>query len=486
MDPAELEQKWVEEAMQAAAIDAAHWRPGRGVDHNRQTIQAVYGYYGKRFVAHNFLLWADMANVIGATFYAAFMDLAILPDAARQLVRSLGRAWRHLRRDAAGELGFYETLFLTMQKKIFEDQASMHEAYLDGGLTEIKRFYDAGIIDLTTREAWEQIDLGRNTGEQDALDNGCRMLLWREQRDIIDRFYVTMFNHHRPEGWAFTYAMTLAGTPSVPEARSMAEVFPVVFPPQWVPAPIRITTPLPDGNVAHFADRWRLIEADTLPAYLKYVRGDLNEALKSALVPVAERAKRYRLDIQACPLMLGLLTRWGISRGSARTADAPGGWMSTLVRREPVVLDVRTKSSASALGLQAARRNLIWTAPGRRPFKVEVDLPAGRVYKANAEMVAATSFPASGPTNHISVRLPPTDLNETEKYLGQYAVVWGFKATDVAKWKNNAVALANSSHRAHSTQVFRPTAPLDFVRPEFEVAHHVGDKFFVISALFSW
>ena len=486
MDPAELEQKWVEEAMQAAAIDPAHWRPGRGADHNRQTIQAVYGYYGKRFVAHNFLLWADMANVIGATFYAAFMDLAILPDAARQFVRSLGRAWRHLRRDAAGELGFYETLFLTMQKKIFEDQASMHEAYLDGGLPEIKRFYEAGIIDLTTREAWEQIDLGRNTGDQDALDNGCRMLLWREQRDIIDRFYVTMFNHHGPEGWAFTYAMTLAGTPSVPGARSMAEVFPVVFPPQCVPAPVRITTPLPDGNVAQFADRWRLIEADTLPAYLKYVRGDLNEALKSALVPVAERAEQYRLDIRACPLLLGLLTRWGIRRGSGLTADAPGGWSSTLVRRGPVVLDVRTKSSASALGLQAARRNLIWTAPGRRPFKVEVDLPAGRVYKADAEMVAATSFPASGPTNHISVRLPPLDLNAAEECIGQYAVAWGIKATDVAKWKNNAVALANSSHRAHSTQVFRPTTPLDFVRPEFEVAHHVGDKFFVISALFSW
>ncbi len=485
MDPGELEQKWVDLAMEAAAIDPAHWRPGRGVDHNRQTIQAVYGYYGKRFVAHNFLLWADMANVIGATFYAAFMDLAILPDTARQFVRSLGRAWRHLRREAAGELGFYETLFLTMQKKIFEDQASMHEAYLVGGLPEIQRFYQAGVIDLTTLEAWQQIDLGRKNGAQDALDNGCRMLLWREQRDIIDRFYVTMFNHHGPEGWAFTYAMTLAGTPSVPGARSMAEVFPVVFPPQWVPAPIRITTPLPDGNVAHFADRWRLIEADTLPAYLKYVSGDLNEALKSALVPVAKRAEQYRLDIQAVPLMWGLLTRWGMRCGSVPTADAPGGWKSTVVRREPVVLDLHTKPSARKLGLEATRRNLIWSAPGRRPFKVEVDLPEGRVYQANAEMVAATSFPASGPTNHISVRLPPLDLNETEKYLGKFAVVWGLKANEVSKWKNSAAGLANSTHRAHSTQVFRPD-PVDFVRLELEVAHHVGDRFFVISALFSW
>jgi hypothetical protein len=484
MDPGELEQKWVDAAMKAAAIDPKHWRPARGVDQNRKTIQAVYGYYGDRFVAHDFLLWADMANVIGATFYAAFMDLAILPDAARQLVKSLGRAWRALRREAGDGLGYYETLFLTMQKKIFEDQASMHEAYLDGGLPEIERFYQAGIIDLATQEAWQEIDRGRRDGAQDALDNGCRMLLWREQRDIIDRFYVTMFNHHGPEGWAFTYAMTLAGTPSVPKARSMAEVFPVVLPPRQIPAPIRITTPFADGNVAHFADRWRLIEADTLPKYLTYVCDDKDQALKSALVPVADRAKDYRLDITAPRLLLGLLTRWGIRRGSALSADAPGGWSSTQVGEEPVVLDLRTESAARTLGLEAAQRNLVWTAPGRRPFKVEIDLPGARVYEADAEMVAATSFPASGPPNHISVRLPPLDLNATEACLRRYAADWGIDPNDVSNWKTSTAGLAGAD-RAHSTQVFRPAA-VDFVRLEFEVAHHVGDSFFVISALFSW
>src|SRR5262245_62916285 len=31
-----------------------------------------------------------------------------------------------------------ETTFLTMQKKIFEDQATMHEAYLAGGLPQVE------------------------------------------------------------------------------------------------------------------------------------------------------------------------------------------------------------------------------------------------------------------------------------------------------------------------------------------------------------
>jgi hypothetical protein len=67
-------------------------------------------------------------------FYAGFRDLGVLPDAVRgALIAALGRASRRLAGHAAGDLGFYETTFLIMQKKIFEDQAAMHEAYLTDG-----------------------------------------------------------------------------------------------------------------------------------------------------------------------------------------------------------------------------------------------------------------------------------------------------------------------------------------------------------------
>ena len=69
--------------------------------------------------------------MIGPAFYAGFRDLGLLPDAVRTAVLALfGRGSRRLHPPAAGDLGFYETTFLTMQKKIFEDQATMHEAYL--------------------------------------------------------------------------------------------------------------------------------------------------------------------------------------------------------------------------------------------------------------------------------------------------------------------------------------------------------------------
>jgi hypothetical protein len=112
------------------------------VEENRRTIEAVYGYYGRLFLDRPYLQWAGLAGMIGPAFYAGFRDLGFLPDAVRAAVIAvLGRASRRLARRDAGDLGFYETTFLTMQKKIFEDLAGMHEAYLAGGVAQIEEFY---------------------------------------------------------------------------------------------------------------------------------------------------------------------------------------------------------------------------------------------------------------------------------------------------------------------------------------------------------
>src|SRR5262249_48973726 len=131
---------------------------------------------------------------------------------------SPGSGVRHGGRAAAprADPGFYETTFLTMQKKIFEDQATMHEAYLAGGLPQVEEFYRARIIDLATLAAWRQIDTGRRGGDQAAVADGNRTLLFREQHDIIDRFYAQMLGHGGLAGSAFTYLLTLTGAPSVP------------------------------------------------------------------------------------------------------------------------------------------------------------------------------------------------------------------------------------------------------------------------------
>src|SRR5262249_41250607 len=135
VEPHELKEALLDRAFERAGIDRSTWRPSRGVAENRKTVEAVYAYYGRLFLEHPYLEWAGMASMIGPAFYAGFMDLGFVPDAWRSAVHAvLGRASRRLARRGAGDLGFYETTFLTMQKKIFEDQAPMHEAYLAHGL----------------------------------------------------------------------------------------------------------------------------------------------------------------------------------------------------------------------------------------------------------------------------------------------------------------------------------------------------------------
>jgi hypothetical protein len=184
----ELNELWLARALDRAGIDRSRWHPSVGVEDNRRTIEAVYDYYGRLFSDHPYVLWSGMAGMIGPAFYAGLMDIGWLPDVARRAIIALpGRASRRLHTWAAGDLGFYETIFLTMQKKIFEDQAPMHEAYLAEGLTEIERFYRARIIDRATFVAWQRIDRGRGEAGATLLDSGNRALLWREQREIIDR-----------------------------------------------------------------------------------------------------------------------------------------------------------------------------------------------------------------------------------------------------------------------------------------------------------
>jgi hypothetical protein len=77
-----------------------------------------------------------------------------------------------------------------MQRKIFEHQALMHEAYLGAGLEAIRALRGAGIIDGATAQAWAQID----SGERDAVRAGNRTLLFREHRTP------TMLAHVRRPG----------------------------------------------------------------------------------------------------------------------------------------------------------------------------------------------------------------------------------------------------------------------------------------------
>jgi hypothetical protein len=61
----ELQQAWLDRALDSAGVDRGSWRPGRGVEENRRTIEAVYGYYGRLFLDRPYLQWAGLAGMIG-------------------------------------------------------------------------------------------------------------------------------------------------------------------------------------------------------------------------------------------------------------------------------------------------------------------------------------------------------------------------------------------------------------------------------------
>jgi hypothetical protein len=485
-DPHELTERWFEAALDRAGVKRDRWHPAAGFRENRRTVEAVYNYYGRLYADHDYLLWAGMAAMIGPSFYAAFMDIGFLPDIARRLAADVrGHLSRRESRDAAGDLGFYEDLFLTMQKKIFEDQASMHEAYLAGGIPEIERLYAANIIDLATFAAWQEIDRGRNQPSRQALETGCRILLWREQREIIGRFYETMLDRHGWEGRVFTRLMTLAGAPSIPGARSQSQVFPLYLWAELARRTLRLRTPLARGNIARFADRWGLIQKDTLPAYLRYVTRDPAQARRDVETPVSLRAARLGILARGPALALTFVTRWRLSIGSPGAASAGDGATLTTTTGETIVFDLEAPPTAEALGLSGSESTHVWLGAGGRGMPVEIRLPGKRAFSTDADVVAVTSFDADRPLSQIMVTLSAADVDEAERRLTQHAADWGIDPADVAQWKDMAARLTGSTDRTHGTQVLGP-ASVGFVTIEFEIAHHARERAFHISALFTW
>jgi hypothetical protein len=483
----EVKQRWLTQALHNAGIDERVWHPGAGVDANRGTIERVYGYYAQLYLRNTFLEWAGMATLVGPAFYAGFRDLGALPDAARRAVAYVfGRASRRLARWAAGDLGRYETTFLVMQKKIFEDQAVMHEAYLGGGLAAIGELRDRAIIDDATFEAWGRIDASKRNGAKAALDDGNRELLFREQHDIIDRFYMRMFED-LALGRLFTYLLTLVGAPSLPQARSYAEVFPfAVRLTVDEQTSLALATPFAAGNIALFADRWALIEADTLPDYLRLIHDRSAEADKLIGTPISERVGSFRLFARLGTLARNFLTHWALRRvgvaGAPAAAIAPAAAAS-------VSLDLRRPPDSVVTELPPGRSSRIWEGRSRERFDLLVRLPGDRVYHASATRAALLASRRGQPPDRLIVTRPSFDLDGARREVQRFAADWNIPADALDDWQGRAQLRARREgdyrSRAYSTQILT-AADLGPVKLQLQVAQHIQEDLFVITAQFTW
>jgi len=346
-------------------------------------------------------------------------------------------------------------------------------AYIGGGLDAIRTLGLAGIIDSATERAWEQID----SGDPAQVQAGNRTLLYREQHDIVDMFYVDMHGHSPPSGRVFTYLLTLAATPAVPGTKSYCDVIPLTLSaPISRRARVAMRTPPAAGNLALFTNRWELIERDTLPVYQRLIAEHAAEAHALIERPIAQRTGRFRLLRRGGQIVLALVTHWRLALESAPALLVAAG--------EEVTIDLTMPPTRADVGLADASESRVWTNLQRRPFRVSVSLSGGRTFSTEAVLAVLLSPEPDGNPTRLTVKLPATDLAGAQSTLAELAPEWQLDEAEIAKSAARAAAVTTASH-VYSTRVFG-AHPAGFVRLEFQLEHHVEQDEYVVDGLFSW
>lgn len=308
-----LRQYWGESAMRAAGIDPLHWDPAKGVAHNRDDIYDVYAFYAELYKNDPRMEWIGMANQVGPTFIAGFEDIAVLrkmaalgvdiSDFLDEADPATVRLMTQLARMGEADLKFYEETFLAMQKEIFEDIGSQHYAYQEGGIAEIQRLERAGVVNQRMALAWTLTDSvppysdpqqfhSLTQGQQAALHNASYNMADQEQNYVIADDYDDI--RARPTGPLFTNAMTLMGEPSIEGAKRYYEQFPAVEPYFDVNRSPMAGVDLHVGNISVAADRWNLIDKDTLSAYENWLHGE-KDPYGEMTKPMDARVDEYRM-----------------------------------------------------------------------------------------------------------------------------------------------------------------------------------------------
>lgn len=313
-----LQRMYVTRAAEKVGIDMATWQLDRGAPALMPQVAGSYEYYASLYLDDPAFTWAGMANMVGPDFAAGFLDLHSFRDHIQTARPLAPPSIRPLIDQLAGmgddEIAFYERTFLGMQKDIFLDASTMHEAYLDGGMTSIDELRAAGLLrganddpvdaalsERQTYSAWQDIDAGRRTGDQDRIAQGNETLLLREQRDTIQGAYQQMHDRE-PTGEALTTMLGIVGDASIPGTKTLGQFEGGID----VPVDVNPFSPgtqgwvdhwyIPQGNISEFDTRWDYIEGDTLPAWQQLVQDDPDRARELVGGSVPDRIRQRRLD----------------------------------------------------------------------------------------------------------------------------------------------------------------------------------------------
>lgn len=277
------------QATEEAGIDLATWNPFDGFTANRSNMIKSYRYYEDFQLSHRELQWAGMGGQVGGDFGGGIADIewatqlydtpgiqqmasdilrqvetAFGPEAVDQLPGGLS-----VLADRAGDittedLYWFVTQVVIMQKAIFSDLMPMHFVYVHEGIPGLEEMHRAGLFGDDILDAWYDVA----SGDPDRIAYGNMTLLQREQGWVVSDIWDDVRAYKDGLGEAFTYMMTLAGSPSVAGVPALRDHNPIQLQgmlPDGRAATLH--TPLPSWDWSVYDQRWEYVTTQLLPRY---------------------------------------------------------------------------------------------------------------------------------------------------------------------------------------------------------------------------
>jgi hypothetical protein len=318
------------QSTEEAGIDLASWDPFAGFTPNRQNMLKSYRYYEDSQLARRELQWAGMGGQVGGDFGGGIADIEWatqiygtpgLQDAARNVINAVEAAagpsavaqlpgGLRVLAERAGDittddLYWFIAQVVIMQKAIYSDLMPMHYVYSREGIAGLEEMYRAGLFPTEIMTAWYDVA----SGDRDRIAHGNMVLLKREQQWVVGEHWDRVRAYKDGLGEAFTFMMTLAGSPSVAGVPPLRDHLAVTIPttlPDGRAATLH--TPIPGWDWSVFDQRWDYVTTELLPRYRHMVENDWPALEATLRVPYEQQFESARAT-RRIPELLGDVAR---------------------------------------------------------------------------------------------------------------------------------------------------------------------------------
>lgn len=306
------------QATSTAGIDLAAWDPAKGFHATRANMIKSYRLYEDLQINHRELQWSGMAGLVGADFGGGTADVVLAGDIysiqglqplAAQIIKAttdvmgpgfIGIFPKGLQTLAYSadaitptDLQWFSRQILVMQKAFFSDLMPLHMAYVRDGIGGVEEFRRAGIIDDDVLGAWRNIA----SGNADRIATGNATLLRREQYDVVGWQFDNVRNYRKADGVgaALTYAMTLAGSPSIAGVPALRNFISFDYTQRLADGrTLTVKTPIADWDWSKFDLRWKYVTTELLPRYRNMVDNHWAELVATMKVPYEQQFESHR------------------------------------------------------------------------------------------------------------------------------------------------------------------------------------------------